>query len=71
MIILSFLVFAVMLVWMVCSVLLVVITAVCMPSADDSSCFLWFCVGLLSMVCWYQVVVWGEPWFRLLASAWM
>lgn len=67
MIILSFLVFMVMLVWGIASVLFVVLGF----TSDNGKGFLAGCAAVLSMVCWYQVLVWGEPWFRMLGQAWM
>lgn len=72
MIILSFLVFAAMLVWALGSVIAVAIGVSCLDNPDGHAgplCTL--LVGIFSLVCWYQVLVWGEPWFRVLAQAWM
>lgn len=71
MIILSFLVFAVMLVWAVGSVLAALLGFAGLESAGSGHAALLMCGGILSLVCWYQVLVWGEPWFRVLAQAWM
>lgn len=70
MIILSFLTFTFMLVWMLASVLAVVLGFCCADGNAGSP--MWaFLGGIFSLVCWYQVIVWGEPWFRVLAQAWM
>lgn len=69
MIILSFIVLAIMLVWMLCSILAAVIGFCCM--GEDIKAFCLCLGGIFSLVCWYQVLVWGEPWFKVLASAWL
>lgn len=69
MIILSFIVFVIMFVWMVASILGIVLGLFLADGNLEG--FVLFCGCVFSLVCWYQVLVWGEPWFRVLASAWM
>lgn len=71
MIIVSFLVFAIMMVWMVVSVLLVVLAWASMDGNGGWGILATLCGGIFSLVCWYQVIVWGEPWFKVLAEAWL
>ena len=71
MIILSFLVFAFMLIWMIASVLAIVLAWVSMDGNGGWQKIAGFFGGILSLVVWYQVLVWGEPWFRVLGSAWL
>lgn len=71
MIILSFLVFMFLIVWMVVSVLAAFIGFAGLESCGSGYAALTMCGGVLSLVCWYQVLVWGKPWFTVLAAAWM
>lgn len=71
MIILSGLTFVFMLVWGVASAGMLALTLACLSDSKDASCFLWLCVSAFSLLCWFQAVAWGEPWFRLCIQAWM
>lgn len=68
MIIISFLVFVFMLVWVIGSVLAAFIGLAGIEAGSGYGLMLG---GILSLVCWYQVIVRGKPWFDLLAQAWM
>lgn len=69
MIVLSFLTFVFMFVWMIGSVVGAIIG--CAMGDGNLEGFGLFCGCVLSLVCWWQVMVWGKPWFDLCVAAWL
>lgn len=69
MIIVSLCVFALMFIWMFGSVIAAAIGFSCL---NETMGAFYLCIGgIFSLVCWWQVMVWGEPWFKALAQVWL